>query len=337
MNDVIIQNGKHLTVANITNTFSKLPVGNYVLQFNEMSGFYLETQTPFDIPKNIYGDLSYTERWKIAFEATNKNLGILLSGYKGNGKTLTAQYFCQMMKLPVIFITRAYTGPVFESFISNPLFNNSIIFIDEFEKLYSDDEGNGDALLALMDGVYTTHNIFLLTANDTRIINDKFKNRLGRIRYHKKYSSIEPSVIDATIKDLLKRKEHEKSVRATVDLIPNLSFDILTTLIKEVNLFNQPATDCVRFLNLVRESIYYDISVTNGIDRIECSSRMVMVPEGSVDIYYMNARPKGTKWPEGRLNLQNYALEKIDGGLKFNYDNTYTVMLLRSDSEIFTF
>ena len=334
INDVIIQNGRNFSVVGITATHDKLPVGNYLVQYNELKGFYLEQQPEFAIPEKIYGDLSYVHRWKKTFDNSTRNLGILLSGYKGNGKTLAAQYFCKLMGLPVIFITKGYSEAEFESFITNPALNNSIIFIDEFEKYYGEDSDYEDALLSIMDGIYTTHNIFLLTVNASRLISDKLKNRLGRIKYHKQYFTIEESIVNDAIDDLLIHKEHRDSIKNVLDLIPTISFDIITTLIREVNLFNESAEECIKHLNIVKESVHYEISVFNGKHREFPGSRYIIIPDGTFNLYYDNDIPDDT-WPQGRVNLRDYTLEKISGGVKFKYNDTYEITLIRADIESF--
>jgi len=339
MSDVIIQNGKTFSVINITDTHEKLPIGNYLVRYEELSDSYkLELQNDFSLPEKLYGNFSYVDRWKKSFESTEKNLGILLSGYKGNGKTLTAQYFCHLMKTPVIFLTKGYHGTSFESFITNPVLNGAIVFIDEYEKLYNYDEGNEDSLLSIMDGIYNTHLIFLLTVNDSRILSDKLKNRLGRIKYHKQYSTVDPDLIEAAISDLLIDKRHSDSLFEVIDLIPTISLDILMSLIKEVNLFNEPATTCIKYLNIVKEKSSFEITVTNGTMRRIAAYQEMSLPDGTFSIYY-NDDLKNAKedelWPYGRTCLKDFELVKISGGVKFKYDETYEVTLIRSDIENF--
>ncbi len=98
MENVIIQNEKTFTLAEITATHKTLPANNYLLVYDEVKDtYYLTLQEEFSIPKKIYGNYSYIEKWKKSFEVTSKNLGVLLSGYKGGGKTLIAQEFCRSM------------------------------------------------------------------------------------------------------------------------------------------------------------------------------------------------------------------------------------------------
>lgn len=340
MSDVIIQNGKTFTVVDITDTHQKLPIANYLVRYNEITdSFSLEVKAEFNLPDKIYGDFSYIERWKKSFESSTKNLGILLSGYKGNGKTLTAQHFCRLMNTPVIFITSGFKGASFESFITNPVFNGCIVFIDEYEKLYNGDTDNEEALLSIMDGIYNTHLIFLLTVNDSRELSDKLKNRLGRIKYHKQYSSIDTTVIEEAIDDLLINQEHRPSIMNILEIIPTISFDILVSLIKEVNLFNEPATECIKHLNIVKEDSNFEITVSDGKKRRLAVERFFSLPDGYFNIYYQDEDygAEDEKWPYGRIYLRNYDLVKISGGVKFKYNETYEITLIRSEIEPFLF
>ena len=241
------------------------------------------------------------------------------------------------MNKPVIFITRGYKGVSFESFITNPIFHESVIFIDEYEKLYNDNNDNEDSLLSIMDGLYTTHMIFLLTVNDSREISDKLKNRLGRIKYHKQYSLIEPSVIEDTIADLLVNKEHEKSLRDVLDVIPTISLDILMSLIKEMNLFDEPANECVKHLNIVKEESYFEVTISKGSERkYGCPVKLVL-PDGRLGIYYQEdlEEEEYEIWPSGTISLREYELTKVSGGVSFKLKDGFEITLIRSEIESF--
>jgi len=290
----IIQNNKVYTIGNITGSHDKLPVGNYTLQFNESNGqFFLTQQIDFKLPSKLYGDFNFIDRWIKSYEHNSaKNLGILLSGTKGTGKTVAAQLFCQRMNKPVIFITEAYNGPGFEAFISDPHFSDSIIFIDEFEKVYRRDE-ESNSLLTLMDGMYHTKLIFLLTANDPSSINNKLKNRLNRVKYHKIYSKLDAATVAEIVDDLLKKPAYRDSVDKFVETVDMLTMDVLTSIIREVNLFDESALECAKFLNLTAEPEYFNITVTYKGTDYKCDGQFVNYRKNPVIIaYYQSGYPK---------------------------------------------
>ncbi len=337
MSSLLLQNNDHFNFAEITDSYSKLPVGNYLLCFNETSGqYYLKKQEAFSIPSKIYGDYSYIKRWKTSFETTEKNLGVLLSGYKGSGKTLIARKFCADMNVPVIFITQSFKGPAFEDFITNPLLKNSIILIDEFEKVYSNDsyEEYQESLLSIMDGIYNTHLLFLLTVNDVKDVNDKLKNRLGRVKYNKAFFSLPEDVISEVIEDLLEDATKKESILNVLEYIPTISFDILTNIIKDMNLFNEPAEEVVKHLNLVKEETYFDgiVKYEGKIYPIYPSN--TTLPDGKYEIYYMRESDTSVTedFPEGRIFLKNYTCKKITGGFQFDLGNGFELLLYPSDN-----
>ena len=117
----VIQSGTKYSFANITDTFQTLPKGNYLLKFNPREGYYLEKKDDFVLPEKIYGDQSITKRWLTSWKTnSSKNLGILLAGVKGSGKTITAQKFCVDSNLPAIIINEVFHGSDVIEFITSP-------------------------------------------------------------------------------------------------------------------------------------------------------------------------------------------------------------------------
>jgi hypothetical protein len=47
----VIQNGTKYSFANITDTFTTLPKGNYLLKFDPREGYFLEKKDDFILPK----------------------------------------------------------------------------------------------------------------------------------------------------------------------------------------------------------------------------------------------------------------------------------------------
>ena len=247
----------------------KLPVGNYLLKFNEQIGYHLIKKEPFKLPKKLYGDISITERWLKSWNSnTSKNLGILLTGIKGSGKTITAQKFCIDSNLPVIIIQNAHSGSNFIDFITSQSLGECIIFIDEFEKVYSNrsDNDQQNDLLSLMDGNYQTRLIFLLTTNEDTL-NPYLVNRLNRIKYRKDYHNLDKSVIEAVMDDMLINKSHSQSVFDFFTKVNIVTYDLLVNLIKEMNFFGEDAIECGKHLNLRTEyKMYSIIEIVDGIE-----------------------------------------------------------------------
>ena len=248
----IVQNSNEFTIADVTATYSKLPKGNYLLRYDQRKGFYLTKTTDFNLPKKLYGDHSIVNRWLSSWQVnTSKNMGIILSGTKGTGKTITAQKFCLDSELPVIIINEGFAGSDFVEFITNEVMGECIIFIDEFEKVYPRYSGKADAsdLLSIMDGNFTTRLVFLLTVNEFEI-SDYLINRLSRVKYRKDYNNLSDDDMREVINDMLDNKDHSESIYEFFDTVGIRTYDLLTNLIKEMNLFKEDAIKVGIHLNL---------------------------------------------------------------------------------------
>lgn len=292
---LLIKNGNNTSIGVINSVSEKLPVGNYIIKYDDNKDFYyLQDTESFNIPDKIYGDTSIVDRWIKSFHKSTKNMGIMLCGNKGNGKTLTARLFCEKLNRPVLFLTSPYKGPEFESFISSPLFNECVIFIDEYEKLYNYDNENIDALLSLMDGMFNTKLCFLLTINDFSEVSDKLKNRLGRIKYFKNYPSVDHNVLVDLVNDLLVDKSLVEQTIESCKTISFLNIDMIVSIIKEMNMFNESFEESCKHLNIVNEDLYYDTEINIGNDNFECNSYRINLysKNSSIRITYVNTNKK---------------------------------------------
>jgi broad-specificity NMP kinase len=256
MKKKIIKQGGTYTLGEGVETLDELQAGNYLLKHNMKTGYYLVEKPEFILPKKLYGDHSITSRWMKSYQVNSeKNLGIILSGIKGAGKTITCQKFCMESKMPVIIINEMFFGTDFVDFLTS--FENVIIFIDEFEKVYAKQEFAVD-LLSLMDGNFQTKFIFLLTVN-TMDINYYLINRLNRVKYRKHYDSLDSNIIDEVANDMLVNKEHIPSIHKFFKKVGMCTFDLLINIIKEMNAFNENAIECGKYLNLQAETRTYNV------------------------------------------------------------------------------
>lgn len=251
--------------------YDELPVGVYLLKFSHKLGFHLIAKPDFSLPEKIYGDVSSVERWKSAWQASDRNLGILLSGDKGMGKTLLAKKFCIELQRPVIVIADAFNGVEFLDFMTSPAFHNTVIFIDEYEKIYQTGRRDDVDIISLMDGASQLRFVFLLTVNDPRI-NPLLMNRLGRIRYRIHYDELPKDVVDELLDDHLDNQEHRDSVITLIREIGVVSFDVVLTLIREMNLFKEDARACGRYLNLTPIEKQYEVTELIGEEEFDCYS-----------------------------------------------------------------
>lgn len=248
----IIISGSRVGVAEVTNVEDKLPVGNYDICYNQMSGdVYLERLNDPKLPDNEFIDTTIVERWLKSFDTFDSNLGILLSGLKGAGKTVLAKKLCAKSGLPVLHLNNSEIPlDALSKFLADEMFKNCIVFVDEFEKVVSQDDERIAPWLKLMDGGYNTKLMFILTSNGENV-SDYLQNRLGRIKYRKHFSTLEDETVERVIAAFLKDQSFKEDLLQTIVKIPMLSIDILVNIINEINLFNQPASELVKGFNLV--------------------------------------------------------------------------------------
>ena len=226
-----------------------LPVGFYRVAFNPMNGWSLEQASPLIVGEKMYGN-ALTKIGKVLhkFENSERNLGVLLSGDKGIGKSMFARQLCVEgveIGYPVIIIDQAFEQLTsFLSQITQPVF----VLFDEFDKVYAgssfseDDDGESsnnsmqNSLLSLFDGVYNTKMLFIVTCNDVLSLSDFLLHRPGRFHYHLRFAYPDESEIIEYLSDKLDEKYHDK-IPAVVDYGRriNLTYDCLRAIASELN------------------------------------------------------------------------------------------------------
>ena len=228
------------------------------LLVQDIDGVYsLVSQEEFNLPTKIYGNLDNTvDRVLTTFKERNGNLGVLFSGIKGNSKTTVSKMICNKSDLPVIVITEPFTGSKFKEFLSS-IKEETIIFLDEFEKVYNTTELQQE-YLSILDGVFDGKKLFLFTSNDERI-NEFLRNRPSRIFYHFKYDNLTDDVINDIINKELKNKSFEADLRAVLLVLGNISVDVLLNFIDEVNRFNKNPKALIEGLNIEIELVDFDV------------------------------------------------------------------------------
>ena len=255
----IVKNGNELRITSIQGTYDKLPVGVYNLECDE-SGYFLTKTDDFKLPKKIYGDMSIVDRWLHTYQTRGRNLGVLLAGLKGGGKTITAKLLAIKSGLPIIIINSPYYGSSFISFLSNECLGDCVIFLDEYEKIYNREtkDGDGDSsLLSVLDGPYQMHHLFILTVNSVSV-NTNLINRPSRIFYRKNYDGLTPEEIKEIAEDLLLDKSLAEDLISTASRMFQISFDTLISIIEEVNRYGEPASQCILNMNLTPKRILFD-------------------------------------------------------------------------------
>ena len=238
-------------------TIDRLPLGVYNVGLS-LEGWYLEKYADeFTFDYKIYGlETEFCEHVIKTFENTTGNLGIMLTGTKGTGKTVTAKLLANAFKLPVIIVKDmgGNNQGMIEYFSS---FNfDSILFFDEFEKNFSNEDST---ILQIMDGVYNIgyRKIFLLTTNQMTV-NENLVGRPSRIRYVKKFGNLDLKTVREYLDENLKVKEAYQDLVNYIDTLSISTIDILKSIVNEVNIHGiDGLTKAKEFFNVSTLEYHY--------------------------------------------------------------------------------
>ena len=238
--------------------------GIYQIQQNPLNGelFLVRIADEFHFGFKLYGiDETLVKHVLDTYnkQPVKKNLGVLLNGAKGTGKTVTAKVMANKLGLPVILCENPYPG--LSRFLAG-IDHDCIFFFDEFEKNFRMTCGDGEDcagedLLSIMDGVYNADHchIFLLTTNKLRV-NDNLISRPSRIRYLKSFGDvIDRKILEEFVDDNLIYKEFKTEIMDFVDSLSMATIDIVKSIVEEVNIHHCSIETFKNFFN-VKEATY---------------------------------------------------------------------------------
>ena len=233
----------------------QLPAGNYVVKVDQFENFYIEQIEGFDVPSKMYGDtIRNTERIINSFWDREKSTGVMLVGEKGSGKTLLSKNICVELakqNVPTIVINHPWHGDKFNTLIQS-IQQPCIVMFDEFEKVYNSDEQ--EQLLTLLDGIYSTKKLFLLTSNDKWRVDSHMRNRPGRIFYMVNFTGLDEAFIREYCHDnLLSDTKTVDTIVSIASVFGAFNFDMLKALIEEMMRYNETPQEAMRILNVKAE------------------------------------------------------------------------------------
>jgi len=232
-----------------------LPNQSYTLEVDQYDNIYLrEYQKQFSFDYKLYGlETSLINRVVKTAKEVPGNLGILLNGLRGTGKTVTAKQICNELGLPVILVDRFIEEG--HRFI-NQIPQDIIVFIDEYEKIFEENH----QLLSIMDGAMNSDykRIFVLTTNEL-YISENLIQRPGRIRYLKTFKDLKKEAIEEIVDDCLENKELRSEVINFIARLEMITVDVVKTICQEVNVHGEGPESFEGVFNVRRVSGKFDI------------------------------------------------------------------------------
>lgn len=200
--------------------------------------------------EKIYGDYAErTSRVFRTFERRDENLGVMLAGARGMGKTTLIRHinrFALELGMPVIVIDETIPASVIIDIMTS-IEQPCIVNFDEFDKNYAidggrekdDDTSAQNSLLKLFDGsVGGGKKLFVFAVNDLDLVNQYMVGRPGRIRYFYEYTQIPTDVFLNYVTDNLRRDDpviHAQLAFLSYSSPLAITYDILSALIDEIN------------------------------------------------------------------------------------------------------
>lgn len=297
-----IQIGNRFEIySNDLQTHNLLPPQTYVVRFDKMTGFYLELHTPLEVNEKVYGvHQQKVDKVLNAFSRFDRNLGVILSGKKGIGKSIFARMLgikAVECGIPVIIVEHYIPG--IASYIES-IEQEVMVLFDEFDKTFGnikagENEPNPQAsLLSLFDGVAAGKKLFIVTCNEIFQLNDYLINRPGRFHYHFRFEYPDDQEIREYLCDKLD-EQYWPQIDAVIEFSHrvDLNYDCLRSIAFELGT-GQNFSDAVRDMNIV--NIYqaeYDLTL-HLEDRTVLSARGCQIDMFSQDtpenIWLKNSR-----------------------------------------------
>lgn len=262
----IVESGKRYRIFNnAITTYDQLPPKTYRVDYDpETRIFSLLEAHDFEIPETkIYGQhLDKVKKVLNSMDKMNRNLGVILSGDKGIGKSLFSK--CLGLKarkkgIPVILVNEYHEG--IANFLEE-IEQTVMILFDEYDKTFDEKKHNCQAeMLSLFDGVSAGKKLFVITCNEIQSLSQYLINRPGRFHYHFRFLYPTADEIRDYMEDKLDKQyydEIENVIAFSVRM--NLNYDCLRSIAFELN--NElKFQEAINDLNIIRISQYKNIKI----------------------------------------------------------------------------
>lgn len=262
----IVESGKRYRIFNnAITTYDQLPPKTYRVDYDpETRIFSLLEAHDFEIPETkIYGQhLDKVKKVLNSMDKMNRNLGVILSGDKGIGKSLFSK--CLGLKarkkgIPVILVNEYHER--IANFLEE-IEQTVMILFDEYDKTFDEKKHNCQAeMLSLFDGVSAGKKLFVITCNEIQSLSQYLINRPGRFHYHFRFLYPTADEIRDYMEDKLDKQyydEIENVIAFSVRM--NLNYDCLRSIAFELN-NGLKFQEAINDLNIIRISQYKNIKI----------------------------------------------------------------------------
>ncbi len=261
-------------------TYDKLPAQCYQVVFSKDQGFFLVKQPNIVVGEKIYGvHLNKVEKVLRSYKDFSRNLGVILSGAKGIGKTLFSKILAKRA------IEEGYPLIIVNSFIPgiadflNSIEQEVVILFDEFDKVYSPKRGSMDnnvgtqddpqtQMLTLFDGLSFGKKLFIITCNEIGKLSEFLVNRPGRFHYHFRFEYPNPDEIREYLMDHIPESSYDEIQQViTFSKRINLNYDCLRSIAYEIS-NGIPFAEAIKDLNILNTDVVrYSVKLTlnNGV------------------------------------------------------------------------
>lgn len=272
--NVINTGGMYRLFGDGLETYNELPVQFYLVRFDKNSGFFLTRHDDIEIAEKVYGIHDEKVSKVIsAFRGFDRNLGVILSGAKGIGKSMFAKLLAIRAikeEIPVVIVDSYYPG--IANYIAS-IQQEVLVMFDEFDKTFykpgSSDSMNDpqSEMLTLFDGLSQGKKLFVVTCNEIRNLNSYIVNRPGRFHYHFRFEYPTPVEIMEYMKDKLPESTHpeiEKVINFSRKV--DLNYDCLRAIAFELSdgsPFEKVITD-LNILHLNDEDYIFSLRFSDG-------------------------------------------------------------------------
>ena len=171
-----------------------------------------------------------------AFNVFERNLGVILSGDKGIGKSLFVRCLSVMaglQSIPTIIVDTHYNG--IASFLES-IEQEVLVVFDEFDKVFNEEEHQTE-LLGLFDGISSGKKLFVITCNMYQRLNEYLLNRPGRFHYHLRFNYPNREEIQEYLLDKVEEQYHDQipgvisfahKIRLNYDCLRAIAFELNT-------------------------------------------------------------------------------------------------------------